>query len=387
MTSNWMSLFATGPAASVNLWKDIEDPSISELIKNTQKAINRETSREQTLLMEAPEKAPTMIFFKEGEPTTFDEYDGQYHILGQLRNAVQGMEPGATGIDPTCFIGQAGMGKTLLAKVTANEIRNYLQQDIAFFEVFPADVDSTEALDEIMRRVVENPGCVVFIDEVHDLDGSHALKMYEVLENNRYKFGDTVVPVELPSFTLLSATTDFGKLHPAMRRRWFRHTMEPATPEQILKYVNNRGFPITAGAAKLIVDRTKFSGAPWEAIEMFRLCVPAARARKSERIQLKDVNNVLDYQRIDEIGLRWMDRQVIKALFSLPKIKADGTFVCYAGSEVNVVLLAQIDKAEYRETIRPKLMSRGLLGIRPYYGQALTDKAVRDYANLMPEDI
>lgn len=381
MTSNWMSIFAT----EVEPWENTPDPSLSEILERTQETINRLTDRELVPEVLAQEEVPTKIFFKDGEPTTFDEYDGQYHILGQLRNAVQGMEPGTTGIDPTCFIGQAGMGKTLLAKVTANEIRNYLQQNIAFFEVFPADVDSTEALDEIMRKVVENPACVVFIDEVHDLDGSHALKMYEVLENNRYKFSDTVVPVELPSFTLLSATTDFGKLHPAMRRRWFRHTLEPATPEQILKYVNNRGFPITAGAAKLIVDRTKFSGAPWEAIEMFRLCVPAARARKSERIQLKDVNNVLDYQRIDEVGLRWMDRQVIKALFSLPKIKADGTFVCYAGSEANVVLLAQIDKAEYRETIRPKLMSRGFLGIRPYYGQALTDKAVRDYAHLMPE--
>jgi len=83
-------------------------------------------------------------------------------------------------------------------------------------------------------------------------------------------------------------------------------------------------------------------------------------------------------------GLRWLDREVIRALLSQPKSRT-GTggspqFVCYAASEHNVCMLAGVDKEEYRETIRPRLMSRGLLEVRPYYGQALTDLAVSTYS-------
>jgi hypothetical protein len=53
--------------------------------------------------------------------------------------------------------------------------------------------------------------------------------------------------------------------------------------------------------------------------------------------------------------------------------------VCYGASEHNACMLAGVDKEEYRETIRPRLMSRGLLEVRPYYGQALTDRAVALY--------
>ena len=58
-------------------------------------------------------------------------------------------------------------------------------------------------------------------------------------------------------------------------------------------------------------------------------------------------------------------------------------FVCYAASEHNACMLAGVDVEEYRETIRPRLMARGLLEVRPDYGQALTDRAVAVYGSLV----
>jgi len=82
-------------------------------------------------------------------------------------------------------------------------------------------------------------------------------------------------------------------------------------------------------------------------------------------------------------GLRWLDREVIRALLSQPKSrmsKGAPEFVCYAASEQTTCMLAGIDTEEYRETVKPRLMSRGLLEVRPYYGQALTDLAVSTYS-------
>ena len=107
-----------------------------------------------------------------------------------------------------------------------------------------------------------------------------------------------------------------------------------------------------------------------------------AKGRGGPTISTADVQEVFELQQIDELGLRWLDRRVIEALLTQPKRRKD-EFVCYAAGEQNTCTLAGVDKAEYRETIRPRLMSRGLLEVRPYYGQALTDEAVALYGERM----
>ncbi len=49
-------------------------------------------------------------------------------------------------------------------------------------------------------------------------------------------------------------------------------------------------------------------------------------------------------------------------------------------------MMANIDPDEYRNTIRPQLMTRGLLEMRAGYGQALTPKAIELYDHLRETD-
>jgi Holliday junction resolvasome RuvABC ATP-dependent DNA helicase subunit len=236
------------------------------------------------------------------------------------------------------------------------------------------------SLDAVMRRVAESPGAVVFLDEIHDLSGPHTRKLYLVLEEGRYLFHGERTPTQLPPVTLLGATTDYGALHPALKRRWIRHMFRPATEDQLLNYVLHRPFPIPEPVAQRIVARTKFSGAPWEALEIYRMAVTAAKGRGAPAVDHADVDRVFALQEMDELGLRWIDRQVIAALLTQPKYrraKGQDVFVCFSASEQNVCTLANVDKGEFRESIRPRLMSRGLLQVKQ--GQALTDKAVELY--------
>jgi Holliday junction resolvasome RuvABC ATP-dependent DNA helicase subunit len=235
-------------------------------------------------------------------------------------------------------------------------------------------------LDVVIRRAADAASAVIFIDEVHGLAGIHSHKLYELLENQRYKFQDEDYPTLLPNVTLLAATTDYGQLHPALQRRWIKHYFEPATPLQLAAFLRRRAtntLGCTEAAIQLIVDRTKLSGQPWEAVELFRLASVRARADGLSQIDVPQVQWVLTNQGIDTLGLRRIDRQVIEALLTRKRVIRGETV--YGASESDTCLLARVDKAEYRETIRPKLMVRGLLQMRSGVGQALTDAAVARY--------
>jgi len=308
--------------------------------------------------------------------------------VGYLQDAIRGLAVDDLALEPQLFRGPAGLGKTLLAKVIANEIRMRAEQlgrtPGRFFEVFPADIENLQAFDEVMQRVIDYPESVLFLDEVHDLVGPLSRKFYLVLEEGRYLFHGAVTPTKLPPTTILAATTDYGAMQPAHKRRYIPWTLEPASPRQLVGYVKGRGFAITNTAAWRIVERTKFSGAPWESLEVLRLAVTAAKGRGAAMVEDPDVQRVFEQQRMDNLGLRFQDRRVIEVLFTQPRfrrVKGVEVFSHYAASESNVTAMAALDPEEYRTAVRPRLMSRGLLEMRPG-GQSLTARAVELYGHL-----
>mgnify|MGYP002071266252 CR=1 FL=1 len=105
------------------------------------------------------------VYFKPGEPMTLDEYDGQEHIVGYFKDAIRGLTPGIGALEPQILLGFAGSGKTLLAKIVANELRMRAvaecRPEPMFIETFPADLPDVDALDTLMRRVIAHPGSVV----------------------------------------------------------------------------------------------------------------------------------------------------------------------------------------------------------------------------------
>lgn len=331
----------------------------------------------------------TPIHFAEGEPQRLEDYGGQDSIVQLLNDAIQALSPEEECLRPQMFAGWAGAGKTLLAKVVANELalrRTHSNKSPApFLEFMPVSLQTVEALDALMRKVQEQPGSVVFLDEIHSIAGKeHFLKFYQVLEEGRYKFESEPTPVVMPPTTYLSATTDYGALTEAFKRRWSVHFFQPSTREQILTFLQRRStfvYPAQSEALDFIVERTYYSGAPWEALQIYQWAKNAALAARKPEIERADVQRVYELFGVDSLGLRHVDRQVIAGIFKLTKTKANGE-QHYAGSESSVVNMARVDRGEFLATIRPRLLSRGLLEIRPYWGHTLTDKAVELYGAL-----
>lgn len=152
---------------------------------------------------------------------------------------------------------------------------------------------------------------------------------------------------------------------------------QPAAGE-IARGLAARPFLTTQPAAAEIARLTAPGGVMWEAVELHRLAEWRARAVGDPEIDLGHVQWVCAQQGIDAHGLRELDRRVIRALLAQPRVR--GGAVVYGASERDTALLAQVDLAEYRQSVRPRLLARGLLTTRPGVGQALTALALEWYA-------
>lgn len=327
------------------------------------------------------------VFLVEGEPERLDEYVGQAGIVADMREALDEMRGrGLKALKkPHIFLGPPGVGKTLLAKVIANEINHRIHIPVQFYEELGVSIDSLQKMDAIIRRAHEHPGCILFIDEIHSLSQPIAEKLNPLLAEGRYQFEGAQL-VLLNPFTLLAGTTNFGDLHPALQRRWIQHHFELVTHNQLLRIVEARGLAGTSidpAATQLLVDRTHWSGAPWEAIELYEMAATSSFAAGQPRIRLEDVQRIIDRHEIDQYGLGRLDRRVLSAIFKCPKYKetkTGRTLTHYAVAEETLLGMTGIDRHLYRHVIRPRLASRGLYTSRQ--GQALTDKAIEWYGEL-----
>jgi Holliday junction resolvasome RuvABC ATP-dependent DNA helicase subunit len=335
---------------------------------------------------------PTVLSFN-GQPDSFFEGEGLIPYRGQ-EAAKRRLDLHIKSLRPedrlkALLTGPAGTGKTTLARIVAQRIREkraaLALPEGLYFEVLPAQVREKELLDEFMSVVAEDPFAIVFIDEVHDL--ANLESFFHVLHDSgqlRYPLSNGSWLDIAPTISWLASTTNPGQLDTtvggAMRRRLEPEIrLEAPTKDVLSQIVTDSAvadrLTIHPDAAYDIAERSVF---PWQAKLIYGESRRVAQIAASSVIDPAHAIETFDIMQIDKNGLLPEDRDVIRALLNAPyELSTRPGVVRYRMSEEALCASAGVDRQTYKKRIQPKLLRQGF--VTTVGGQSLTQKALVEY--------
>src|SRR5687768_6024360 len=151
-------------------------------------------------------------------PRTLDEVVGQERVREQLSLLLEAARARERVPDHVLMSGPPGLGKTTLAMIIAAEMSAPLRLTSG-----PA---ITHAGDLAAILSGMNEGDVLFVDEIHRMARPAEEMLYMAMEDFRVDVvigkgpGATAIPLDIPPFTLVGATTRAGLLPGPLRDRF-----------------------------------------------------------------------------------------------------------------------------------------------------------------------
>ncbi|HEU0288206.1 MAG TPA: Holliday junction branch migration DNA helicase RuvB [Nocardioidaceae bacterium] len=300
-------------------------------------------------------------------PRTLDELIGQERVREQLALVLQAARGRGRTPDHVLLSGPPGLGKTTLAMIIAAEMSAPLRVTSG-----PA-LQHAGDLAAILSGVTE--GEVLFVDEIHRMARPAEELLYMAMEDFRVDVvvgkgpGATAIPLEIPRFTLVGATTRTGLLPSPLRDR-FGFTAQLAFYESgELRRIVDRSARLleveaTGPGADEIAGRSR--GTPRIANRLLRRVRDFAEVRADGVVDESVARQALELYEVDQLGLDRLDRAVLDVLCRR-----------FGGGPVGLGTLA-VAVGEERETVEevaePFLVRSGLL-VRTPRGRLATPVA------------
>ena len=303
-------------------------------------------------------------------PTVWDDYIGQENIKQNLRILLDASRSRGDSPEHLLFYGPPGLGKTTLSYLIAKEIGAQIKITSG-----PA-IDKVSDLASILTNLSE--GDVLFIDEIHRLNKSIEEVLYPAMENGTLDIiigkgpSARTVQLDLPSFTLVAATTRISLLSPPLRSRFSGgvHRLELYSDAQIAQIIQNSarvlGIEIDADSACAIALRARST--PRTANFLLKRCRDMAQL-DGIAITPQVVQRTMQMQGVDELGLSEIDRELLRVMIE----KFDGGPV---GLSTIAAAISE-DPSTVEEVYEPYLLQQGLIHKTPR-GREVTQRA-RDH--------
>ena len=291
-------------------------------------------------------------------PRTLDEVVGQERVREQLSLLLQAARARQRVPDHVLMSGPPGLGKTTLAMIIAAEMSAPLRLTSG-----PAITHAGD-LAAILSGL--NEGDVLFVDEIHRMSRPAEEMLYMAMEDFRVDVvigkgpGATAIPLEIPPFTLVGATTRAGLLPSPLRDRFgFTARLEFYEPEDLELIVHRSagllGVELKSDGGREISLRSR--GTPRIANRLLRRVRDFAQVRADGVVTRDLARAALELFEVDESGLDRLDRSVLDVLCRR-----------FGGGPVGVSTLA-VAVGEERETVEevaePFLVRQGLLARTP----------------------
>ena len=286
-------------------------------------------------------------------PISFTDYIGQEKAKNMLKAFIAGSRKFEKIYPHTIIHGNAGCGKTTLARIIASEV------GVPFTELLAQDTEVESFLESINKA----NGGIIFLDEVHRMKRDTVEQLYSIMEDFMWN-GKSV-----PEFTLIGATTEIGEI--IKNRKPFYDRFKIII--ELEDYTDDDMYNIIKKYVKKTFEEERLQTKALKIIAGNSRTTPRKAFRLADYLYYsgKKIKKVLADNQIIDKGYTEKDLRVLEYLHKNGKPVGLDTISLYLGVPV----------VTYNYEIEPYLVKSGLL-MRTSRGRTITQDGIIEMKSL-----